>query len=346
MMMMLVIDNENCYHLLRDYNINQEVSPLFKRKSMFLLLAVFASVVFIITGCGNNDSSENSSSDKESNETRTVTDAMGHEVEIPANPKNVLASYLEDNLVALDITPVAQWSVNNGDPQGYLQDSLKDVPTIDSTLPFEAVASFKPDLIIMDSASMVEGDKYEQYNKIAPTYVMGTEENGDWRKELQTVGKIFGKEDEAQKVLDDYDAKAAEAKEQIQDAIGDESAAAIWLVGGQLYIVSENLSSGAVLYGDLGITVPEGVKEISESATANWNPVSLEQLAEMDVDHLFLINSDEGDGSEILDDPLLANVPAIKNGNVYKYDKNTSWLYTGPIANEQIVDDAVESLVK
>lgn len=322
---------------------------MFKRKSMLLLLAVFASVVFIITGCGNNDSSddaENNSSDQDSNETRTVTDAMDHEVEIPANPKNVLASYLEDNLVALDITPVAQWSVNNGDPQGYLQDSLKDVPTIDSTLPFEAVASVKPDLIIMDSASMVEGDKYEQYNKIAPTYVMGTEENGDWRKELQTVGEIFGKEDEAQKVLDDYDAKAADAKEQIQGAIGDESAAAIWLVGGQLYIVSENLSSGAVLYGDLGITVPEGVKEISESATANWNPVSLEQLAEMDVDHLFLINSDEGDGSEILDDPLLANVPAIKDGNVYKYDKETSWLYTGPIANEQIVDDAVESLVK
>ncbi|SDC43301.1 iron complex transport system substrate-binding protein [Terribacillus halophilus] len=320
---------------------------MFKRKSMFLLLAVFASVVFIITGCGNNDSSdstENNASNQEGNEPRTVTDAMGHEVEIPANPEKVLASYLEDNLVALDITPVAQWSV--GSPQEYLQDSLKDVPTIDSTLPFEAVASFNPDLIIIKSASMVEGDKYEQYNKIAPTYVMGTEENGDWRKELQTMGEIFDKKDEAQKVLDDYDAKAADAKEKIQGAIGDESAAAIWLSGGQLYIVNDNLSSGAVLYGDLGITVPEGVKEISENATANWNPVSLEQLAEMDVDHLFLVNSDEGDGSEILDDPLLANVPAIKNGNVYKYDKDTSWLYTGPIANEQIVDDAVESLVK
>ncbi|WP_373022628.1 ABC transporter substrate-binding protein [Terribacillus halophilus] len=326
------------------------MSPLFKRKSSSLLLAVFASVVFIITGCGSNDSSDkaenNASDNSESNQTRTMTDALGNEVEIPANPDNVIASYLEDNLVALDITPAAQWSVNNGSPQGYLQDSLKDVPTIDSTLPFEAVASYKPDLIIMDSASMVEGDKYDQYNKIAPTYVMGTEENGDWRKELQTVGEIFGKEDKAQQVLDDYDAKAAEAKEQIQQAIGDESAAAIWLVGGKLYIVNENLSSGAVLYGDLGITVPEGVKEISEGAAANWNEVSLEQLATMDVDHLFLINSDEGDGSEILEDPLLANVPAIKEGNVYKYDKDTSWLYTGPVANEQIVDDAVESLVE
>jgi iron complex transport system substrate-binding protein len=323
---------------------------LFKRKNMSLLLAVFASVIFIITGCGSNDSSDNAennaSDNAESNETRTMTDALGNEVEIPANPENVIASYLEDNLVALEITPAAQWSVNNGDPQGYLQDTLKDVPTIDSTLPFEAVASYKPDLIIMDSASMVEGDKYEQYNKIAPTYVMGTEENGDWRKELQTVGEIFGKEDKAQQVLEDYDAKVAEAKEQIQQAIGDESAAAVWLVGGKLYIVSENLSSGAVLYGDLGITAPEGVKEISENAEANWNPVSLEQLATMDVDHLFLINSDEGNGSEILEDPLLANVPAIKEGNVYKYDKETSWLYTGPIANEQIVDDAVESLVK
>ncbi|RAR44791.1 iron-hydroxamate ABC transporter substrate-binding protein [Paenibacillus sp. MDMC362] len=276
---------------------------------------------------------------------RTLTDAMGHEVKIPAEPKRVIASYLEDNLVALGITPIAQWSVKGGNVQDYLQDSLKDVPTIEHDLPFEAVASFQPDLLIMDSASMVEGNKYSQYEKIAPTYVIGNEVNNDWREELKKVGEIFGMEEEAQAALDQYEQKAQEAKEKIQQSIGGESAAAIWLVGGKLFVVSETLSSGAVMYGDLGLTVPDVVKEISASATGNWSSISLEKLAELDADHLFFINSD-GEGADVLQDPLWANIPAVKNGNIYEYGKETSWLYTGTIANGQIIDNVLESLVK
>lgn len=276
---------------------------------------------------------------------RTLTDAMGHEVKIPAEPKRVIASYLEDNLVALGITPIAQWSVKGGSVQDYLQDSLKDVPTIEHDLPFEAVASFQPDLLIMDSASMVEGNKYSQYEKIAPTYVIGNEVNNDWREELKKVGEIFGMEEEAQAALDKYEQKAKDAKEKIQQSIGGESAAAIWLVGGKLFVVSETLSSGAVMYGDLGLTVPSVVKEISASATGNWSSISLEKLAELDADHLFFINSD-GEGAEVLQDPLWANIPAVKNGNIYEYGKDTSWLYTGTIANSQIIDNVLESLVK
>ena len=249
-----------------------------------------------------------------------MTDAMGHEVNIPAEPKRVIASYLEDNLVALGITPIAQWSVKGGSVQDYLQDALKDVPTIEHDLPFEAVASFQPDLLIMDSASMVEGNKYSQYSKIAPTYVIGNEVNNDWREELKKVGELFGMEEEAQAALDQYEQKAKDAKEQLQQAIGGESAAAIWLVGGKLFVVSETLSSGAVMYGDLGLTVPGVVKEISASATGNWSSISLEKLAELDADHLFFINSD-GEGAEVLQDPLWANIPAVKNGNIYEYGK-------------------------
>lgn len=276
---------------------------------------------------------------------RTLTDSMGHEVKIPAEPKRVIASYLEDNLVALGITPVAQWSVKGGSVQDYLQEALKDVPIIEHDLPFEAVASFQPDLLIMDSASMVEGNKYSQYDKIAPTYVVGNEVNNDWREELKQVGEIFGMQEEAQAALDKYEQKAKDAKEQIQKAIGGESAAAIWLVGGKLFVVSETLSSGAVMYGDLGLAVPNVVKEISASATGNWSSISLEKLAELDADHLFFINSD-GEGAEVLQDPLWANIPAVKNGNIYEYGKETSWLYTGTIANSQIIDNVLKSLVK
>ncbi|EOR23066.1 periplasmic-binding protein [Niallia nealsonii AAU1] len=321
-----------------------------KNRTMKSILFICLLLVFtVLAACGNSNSKEeNNKENAESKEAteRTLTDAVGNEVKVPAKPKSIIGSYLEDDLVALGVTPVAQWSVQEGKGvQEYLQEYLKDIPTIDSTLPYEAVSSFAPDLVLMSSASAVEGAKYDQYAKIAPTYVVAKENNNDWRTRLQTIGEVVGKKEEAEKVLADYNEKAEEAKGKIQESIKDESAAAIWLVSNQLFIVGENVSSGAVLYGDLGLKVPEVVKEISATATGNWSAISLEKLAQLDADHLFLINSD-GEGAEVLNDSLWSNIPAVKNGNIYEYGPDTSWLYAGPIANTQIIDDVVESLVK
>lgn len=333
-----------------------------KKNSKIYLVAALLTFLLLLTACGSdqeeadsgqdNATSENNEQNADTEDTgdateRTLTDAMGNEVTIPAEPKRVIASYLEDYLVALGITPVAQWSVGEGATiQDYLQDSLEGVPTIPYDLPYESVASFNPDLIIMDSASMVEGNKYDQYNKIAPTYVVGNEQNNDWREELIKIGEVFGKEDVAEQALADYEQKAKEAKEKIQSTIGDESAAAIWLVNNTFFVVSESLSSGDVLYGDLGITTPNVVKEISQNSESNWSEISLEKLAELDADHIFLINSDKGSGSEMLQDPIWQNIPAVQNENIYEFESTTSWLYTGPIASSQMIDHVLESLTE
>ncbi len=317
-----------------------------KKMKLFALLTGLVVFSLALAACGNNEEKSSSKSEDSAKE-RTVTDAMGHEVTIPENPKRVLASYLEDNLVALGVTPVAQWSVKDGkSTQEYLSSSLKDVPTIPSELPLEAVASYKPDLIILDSPDLAEGGKYEQYAKIAPTYVIGTEQNNDWRKELTTVGELLNKSDEAKKALKEYDQKVKEAKSELEEKASDESAAALWLVGGKFFMVSDNLSSGAVIYGDLGIKEPNVVKEVSSKGDANWLPVSLEKLAQLDADHIFLINSDKESGSKALEDPLWKNIPAVKNGNVHEYGQDASWLYTGTIANKQIVDNVVKDMTK
>ena len=327
----------------------------FKSTKPFKILT-FGVLALALVACGDkaedtpkNDNSttdEVSTTEDTSKEARTLTDALGNKVEVPAEPKRVIASYLEDPLVALGITPIAQWSLNEGaSVQGYLQDSLKDVDLINYDLPFEEVQSFEPDLIIMDSPNMVEGGKYGQYSAIAPTYVIGAELNNDWREELKTVGSIFGMEDKAEEVISDYETKASEAKAQIEEKVGKKSAVAIWLVGGSFFVVNQDLSSGDVLYNDLGFEVPAVVKEISASGENNWNAVSLEKLVELDADYLFLVNSD-GSESTTLSDALWKSIPAVQSGNVYEFNPDSSWLYTGAIANDQIIDDVLESVVK
>ncbi|MEK5254954.1 iron-hydroxamate ABC transporter substrate-binding protein [Paenibacillus sp. FSL F4-0125] len=332
----------------------------FNRKrfgSMKLTMVGLMVMVLFLSACGNNNSGNASNTGSEPTAAptaeateapaapKTLTDAMGHEVTIPANPTRVLGSYLEDALVTLGVTPVAQWSVPNG-VQDYLAAELKDVPTISYDLPLEAVTSFAPDLILIPSESSVQNGIYDQLNKIAPTYVIGDELNQDWRKSLLKIGEILNKTPEAEKAIKEYEDKAAAAKEELKGAIGQESVAILWLVQKNFYIVDETRSSGAVLYTDLGVTLPNLVTEIPVGTRAIWNPISLEKLSELTADHIILVNSDKTEGSEILDSAIWKGIPAVKAGNVHEMSSTSSWLYSGANAGGKIIDDVLKSLVK
>lgn len=331
-----------------------------------LMLIGCMAMTLLLSACGNNNngnaanstteatasptasptaSAEATAAPAETPAEKTVKDAMGHEVTVPANPQRVLASYLEDYLVTLGVTPVAQWSVPNG-TQEYLIAELKDVPTISYDLPLEAVTSFTPDFHIVQSESSVQNGLYDQLNKIAPTYVLGDEISKDWRKSLLKIGELLDKSPEAEQAIAAYDQKAADAKAKISGAIGDESVAILWLVSKSFFIVDETRSSGAVLYGDMGLKLPNLVTEIPAASRATWNPITLEKLAELTADHIFLVNSDKTEASDILNGAIWKGIPAVKAGNVHELSAASSWLYSGANANSKTIDDALKYLVK
>lgn len=332
------------------------IKDLFNNKAGKGALSLIFILVFtlMLTACGENEAKVTESTNETQHEhksdnqvandeattasERVVTDAMGHEVTIPANPERIIATYLEDPLLVLGHTPVAQWSVANG-IQDYLRDHLSGVPTIPYDLPPETVASFNPDLILIGSEASVQNGLYEQYQKIAPTYVVGDAITVDWRATLTTLGEVLNAKDKVDVALTEYDQKVADTKTKVEQKIGDKTAAIIWLVSKNFYVVNGEVASGAVLYGDLGMKLPDVLSVLPE-ATANWNPISLEKLVELDADYLFLVNSDKGqDGN--LEDALWKNIPAVKNGNVFEIDSSSSWLYNGKIAGTKVMDDLV-----
>lgn len=285
--------------------------------------------------------SANSTDDSASN-TRTLTDAQGHKVEIPDNPQRIIAPYLEDYLIALDEKPLAQWTVGQGKVQEYLQEDLKDLPTINFDLPYEDVLDFEPDLLLIESDAMVEGGKYEEYEKIAPTYVVKNGTNVSWEETLEDVGKVFNKQDKAQTVKEDYQKAVENGKEKLQDKIKGKSAAVIWVTNNSAFMVAQGRSSGRLLYEDLGFEIPKLTKEISEDAQADWEQVSLESLSQLDADYLFLVNSDQS--AAMFDDPLWENIPAVENNQLFEFGPESSWLYNGPIAYNQMLEDVKNSL--
>ncbi|WP_430609585.1 ABC transporter substrate-binding protein [Enterococcus sp. DIV0876] len=312
---------------------------LFKKKSWVASLSLLSLVV--LGACSSNHTTDSTATSSSAVET-TLTDAAGNDVTIPADPQRVIASYLEDYLVALGVTPVAQWTVGNDSDQAYLQDKLADVPRISYDLPYEDVLSYEPDLLLMDSNSMVEGDKYAQYSKIAPTYVVTNGEDVTWRDRLNDIAKVLHKEDQAKQVETDYDTLIASTKETYADKIEGKSVAVLWVVNNSAFMVAQTKSSGQLLYQELGFSVPSLVAEVSETATADWSAVSLEKLAELDADYLILVNSDEG--ADFFNDQVWQNLKAVKDGNLWEFGPESSWLYNGPIAYTKMIEDIQSKL--
>ncbi|MFC7559610.1 hypothetical protein ACFQ5D_19215 [Paenibacillus farraposensis] len=47
---------------------------------------------------------------------------------------------------------------------------------------------------------------------------------------------------------------------------------------------------------------------------------------------------------ELIKDPVRSGISAVKEGHVYDFGKDSSWLYTGTIANGQMIDDVLKSV--
>jgi iron complex transport system substrate-binding protein len=311
-----------------------------RRKAHDIFIIGILCIALILTACSQNGSAQKGNGDAKQG--ITVTDAMG-QVTIPDKPQRVLAPYMEDSLVALGVKPAAQWSIGTT-VLDYLQSYLKDVPKIEWDLPLEQTIKANPDLIVFSSAASIKKGQYEKYKKIAPTYVFKDAESANWRKQLQVMGQLLGKEEKAKEALAAYEAKAKKARADIKAAIGDESAAILWVFGKQYYLFENTRYAANVLYHDLGVAQPDMVKKLPK-AEANWSPVSLEALADLDADHIFLVSRPGEAGLEQLKkSSVWKGLPAVKKGNVYEMKDPSHWTINGLVANKLTMEKILESL--
>lgn len=317
---------------------------LFSKKQL-LLACSLAFLLVVISACGNdnNETSPDNSDAKKGSEI-TIEGKKG-EVTIPSDVERIIAPYHEDALLALGVTPVAKWSIGKS-VQDYLESQLKDIPRIEWNLPQEQVLEKTPDLIVLGSDLASYEGSYEDYQKIATTYVMPENVSNDWRKQIEVFGKILSKGDKADEVLAAYDEKVAAAKEKLSDAIGDESVAMIWVAGNKFYLFEKDRHSAPVVYDELGIKVPPFVDSLGKSQLA-WNPLSMEKLSELKADHVFLLALKGEQGIETLEKSAVwQSIPAAENDQVYVMNDPSFWTNTGLIASKKTIDALVETLVK
>ena len=266
-----------------------------------------AALALSLAACGEDEAtnSKTEQADTEAKE-KTIT-YMDKEYKVPADPTIVAASLesMED-LALLEVKPAGALAIGNELPS-YLAEDLEGAELVgDKMQPnYETILGLEPDIIL--GTSKFQEDVKSQLEKIAPMMPI-SHVSTDWEANLTAVAELTGKEEEAKKILEDYEADVAEVKEDVSDSMKDKEVVVIRLRAGNLMIYGQDLYLNPVLYNDLGLAVPEVV-----AAAKAQEAISLEKLAEMNPDYIFLQfeESENTDKPEALDE-LQKN--AIWNG--------------------------------
>ncbi|KGJ50209.1 ferrichrome ABC transporter substrate-binding protein [Clostridium sp. NCR] len=310
-----------------------------KRKSLVLLAAV-VTTLGLVTGCAGGNSSN-----KESNEKRTVQSVKG-DVEIPADPKRIVdISGSSEELLILGRTPVATANVDSYETTkvpSYIEDKLKDTKVVGhsmmDTMDVEAILGTNPDLIIM---SQRQEKIYDQLKEIAPV-VMIKDYANDWRSKLIDVSKLFNQEDKAKEWLSNYDKKAEELGKEVVAKNGDQTYLTVLATQGQFMVFSD-AGIGTIVNDDMKLARP---KDMPKQDGITLPTVSMEGLTEIDADHIIVIATDS-DKKDLENSSVWSQIRAVKDGNVTILDASPYFTQSyNPIGRELLLESVKNELIK
>lgn len=323
-------------------------------------LAIIVVALLALTACGSADAGGGGAAAGPT--THEVTDIEGTTMDVPIEPQRVVAlsEPTLDGALALGVTPVGtvtgrgQSTVPN-----YLIDRARDIPILGGVAQpnYEAIAKAKPDLILVDGTSINNNpEAIEILRRIAPTFYTGYA-GGDWRTAFGQVATALNKVTEGEQVVAAYDAAVADARTHLTRYDTSTFSIVRWQGGGASLILTE-LPAGIALT-DLGLARPANQ---DHRGRGHSEPVSLENLADIDADYLFFgtlggssnDNPTAGGASDVAGAekalaeaekvPGFSDLGAVRTGHVIPVD-GSRWTSTGgPILMRGLIDDVVEAL--
>ncbi len=355
----IVVVNENHYHIHSETGGNTMVGTQSKNKFMLALFSLMAAFALILAGCGKEEAKEEAPATGAEAETPTenteeassyvVEHAMGS-TEIPATPEKIVILTNEgtEALLAMGVKPVGAVKSWTGEPwYAHIADQMEGVEVVgtESELNLEAIAALQPDLIIGNK--MRQEAVYEQLKAIAPT-VFAETLRGDWKVNFELYSKAINKEEKGKEVLAAFDSRINELSEK---ADLDKEISVVRFMGDHTRIYYTDTFSG-VIFEQIGLKRPEQLEEFFADNPEDMfmRKAGKEQIPQMDGDIIFYFTYEPGDGAataneeEMLNDPLWQNLEAVKAGQVYKVD-DAIWNTAGGVLAANLMLDDLENYI-
>ncbi|MEJ9080849.1 MULTISPECIES: ABC transporter substrate-binding protein [Gordonia] len=278
------------------------------RLTAVVLAAVISLLAAVLGACGSDDSGSSAGGEI------AMENAFGT-VKVPASPKRILAvSEADLNAAqALGVTPSVVAEYKEFPFNTWTKDALKkadaDPERIWTGTSYEIrtedVVKARPDLILAVGSWYMD-DTYKQLSKIAPVVTFPkpftSPSDVDAPTFLRTVAKALGKESEAEKVISDTDAKAAQWRKDNPTVVGKTAALAVQYIGGG--ITNDSVEPYVANYLKMFGLVPPPSTDPAQP--------SLEDLSSLDRDILIL--NFYADRKEITENSVFKNLAVVRDG--------------------------------
>ncbi|MEN1968460.1 siderophore ABC transporter substrate-binding protein [Lentibacillus sp. N15] len=312
----------------------------------FALLLVMSVLVVLMAACGSTDSKDNSDEKaKEDDSTITVKHELG-ETKVDKKPKNVVV-FDYGVLDTLDELGIQVAGVPQGNIPSYLEkyesDDYENVGSLKEP-DFEKIAEVDPDLIIISGR---QSDVYDQLEEIAPTVYLGVDTTrymDSFKENMETVGKIFDKEDEVEQKLADIDDSIASLKEKAE---GMDKKALIILANDDKISAYGKDSRFGLIHDVFGVPA---VDESIEASVHGQN-VSFEYVKEKDPDLLYVVDrgavvtGGEPSAKKIVENKLMKDTKAYKNDTITYLNPEFWYLSGGGLVSvQEMIKEVQDSL--
>lgn len=295
-----------------------------------------------LVGCGstNNEGSSDSTgkaatSSTAKEETLEVNDSNG-KVTVPKNPKKVVV-FDNGSLDTLDALGVGDKVV--GAATDNLPAYLDDYKKVDSAggikePDLEKINQMKPDLIIISGR---QSDFLEQLKEIAPTMYLAVDTSDTWnsiKQNVETLGKIFGKEKAAEKQLAALETSIKETKEKAVES--KDKALTVLVNEGQLSTYGKDSRFG-IVYDTFGFAEADDAIK----ASTHGQSVSYEYVLDKNPDVLFVVDRTKAiggdDSNNVADNELVAQTTAGKDKKVISLQPDVWYLSGGGLESVKMM---------
>jgi iron complex transport system substrate-binding protein len=333
------------------------MSPTSRLKRFIRPLALASAAVLglSLAACSSDDGSDGGEI--------TIEHAFGT-TEIDGTPERVATVNWSNQEVplALGVVPVGMAEANFGGSEvlPWVQDKLdelgatgEDAPVLfDETdgVDFEAVADTRPDVILAGYSGLTEED-YDRLSEIAPTVPFPKDQvawGTTWRETIEIESKALGLEDEGTQLISDLETEISDKAAEYPAVAGRKTMFLTHVDPTDLSQVSFYSAHDArpQFFEDLGMATPDSIQKWSDENDEFAGTLSAEQSDVFDDVEIIVTYGDEEMLKTLQDDPVLGQIPAIRNGAVVLLGDDALGTAANPtpLAISYILDDYLKVL--
>ncbi len=247
--------------------------------------------------------------------TQTLTDQAGREVAIPQNPETLVSGYYISTsvLIALGVQSKLVGVEAKADKRpiyALAAPELINLPNTGSAKDFnlEGCAALNPQIVILPKKLKEQAENLEKLG--FATLLVDPEDDKSLEEMITLLAKATGKEEAGTKLI----TRRNEIKQTISDKLGGCETVSVYLAGNSSYLST----AGGKMYQSALIEAAGGRNVAENLEDTYWAEVSYEQLLAWNPEAIILAADAEYSIDDVLSDPTLAEIAAVKNGCVYQ----------------------------